>query len=266
MTWHDIVSHNIANHIIAYITLCYVMLCWICYVILHSTSSSCYFFLSFFSHLLCLVDLKRLSRLGIMSYHVISFIHLINCDWVLCAHMHLLLSCPTLSSVLLSFTVSCFSFPFLCDYVLPLPPFFLTRFHPPLIPSFLTRFSPFSSFSFLTRFSPLSSFSFLTRFLPLSSFSFLTRFHHPGDTPNCITDAEFESMGEVSEGYSGSDIAIVVRQVEERRGGEMNCYAMIWYDMICYTSYLTIYIIYRNIHVFVLCCIICTCDRINTGF
>lgn len=33
-----------------------------------------------------------------------------------------------------------------------------------------------------------------------------------GDTPNSITDAEFQQMGEASEGYSGSDIAVVVRE------------------------------------------------------
>lgn len=33
-----------------------------------------------------------------------------------------------------------------------------------------------------------------------------------GDTPNSITDQEFQLMGEQSEGYSGSDIAVVVRE------------------------------------------------------
>lgn len=33
-----------------------------------------------------------------------------------------------------------------------------------------------------------------------------------GDTPNSISDAEFQAMGEQSEGYSGSDIAVVVRE------------------------------------------------------
>ena len=56
--------------------------------------------------------------------------------------------------------------------------------------------------------------------LPLH-YTFLPGFHHAGDTPNSITDAEFESMGEVSEGYSGSDIAIVVsRRVERSREAE----------------------------------------------
>lgn len=33
-----------------------------------------------------------------------------------------------------------------------------------------------------------------------------------GDTPNCITDEQFQEMGEMSEGYSGSDISVVVRE------------------------------------------------------
>jgi vacuolar protein-sorting-associated protein 4 len=33
-----------------------------------------------------------------------------------------------------------------------------------------------------------------------------------GDTPNDLTDAQFQHMGDVSEGYSGSDIAVVVRE------------------------------------------------------
>jgi vacuolar protein-sorting-associated protein 4 len=33
-----------------------------------------------------------------------------------------------------------------------------------------------------------------------------------GDTPNSITEAEFIAMGEQSGGYSGSDIAVVVRE------------------------------------------------------
>jgi vacuolar protein-sorting-associated protein 4 len=33
-----------------------------------------------------------------------------------------------------------------------------------------------------------------------------------GDTPNDITEQQFEQMGEMSEGYSGSDIAVVVRE------------------------------------------------------
>lgn len=33
-----------------------------------------------------------------------------------------------------------------------------------------------------------------------------------GDTPNNLTDAQFHSLGENSEGYSGSDIAVVVRE------------------------------------------------------
>ena len=65
--------------------------------------------------------------------------------------------------------------------------------------------------------SPPSLTPFLHGFLLSPISPFLHGIYHPGDTPNCITDAEFESMGEVSEGYSGSDIAIVVRQVEDRR-------------------------------------------------
>lgn len=33
-----------------------------------------------------------------------------------------------------------------------------------------------------------------------------------GDTPNVVTDEEFQLMGQQSEGYSGSDIAVVVRE------------------------------------------------------
>lgn len=33
-----------------------------------------------------------------------------------------------------------------------------------------------------------------------------------GDTPNNITDDQFEQMGEMAEGYSGSDISVVVRE------------------------------------------------------
>lgn len=34
-----------------------------------------------------------------------------------------------------------------------------------------------------------------------------------GDTPNAIIDEEFHSLGENSNGYSGSDVAVVVREV-----------------------------------------------------
>jgi vacuolar protein-sorting-associated protein 4 len=33
-----------------------------------------------------------------------------------------------------------------------------------------------------------------------------------GDTPNSLTDADFNALGENSEGYSGSDVAVVVRE------------------------------------------------------
>ena len=33
-----------------------------------------------------------------------------------------------------------------------------------------------------------------------------------GDTPNNITEEQFMQMGELSEGYSGSDVAVVVRE------------------------------------------------------
>jgi vacuolar protein-sorting-associated protein 4 len=33
-----------------------------------------------------------------------------------------------------------------------------------------------------------------------------------GDTPNCLTEEDFQRMGDMSEGYSGSDIAVVVRE------------------------------------------------------
>lgn len=33
-----------------------------------------------------------------------------------------------------------------------------------------------------------------------------------GDTPNNLTDEEFRILGERAEGYSGSDIAVVVRE------------------------------------------------------
>lgn len=33
-----------------------------------------------------------------------------------------------------------------------------------------------------------------------------------GDTPNDITDEQFQSLGDIAEGYSGSDIAVVVRE------------------------------------------------------
>lgn len=33
-----------------------------------------------------------------------------------------------------------------------------------------------------------------------------------GDTPNTITDDQYMEMGEMSEGYSGSDISVVVRE------------------------------------------------------
>lgn len=42
----------------------------------------------------------------------------------------------------------------------------------------------------------------------------------PGDTPNNITDEEFQSMGEMAEGYSGSDISVVVSGLHLQQGGE----------------------------------------------
>jgi vacuolar protein-sorting-associated protein 4 len=33
-----------------------------------------------------------------------------------------------------------------------------------------------------------------------------------GDTPNSLTDADFGQLGDMSEGYSGSDVAVVVRE------------------------------------------------------
>ena len=33
-----------------------------------------------------------------------------------------------------------------------------------------------------------------------------------GDTPNSITEEQFQQMGAMSEGYSGSDVAVVVRE------------------------------------------------------
>jgi SpoVK/Ycf46/Vps4 family AAA+-type ATPase len=33
-----------------------------------------------------------------------------------------------------------------------------------------------------------------------------------GDTPHSLTDSDFDLLGEQSEGYSGSDIAVVVRE------------------------------------------------------
>lgn len=36
--------------------------------------------------------------------------------------------------------------------------------------------------------------------------------NHAADTPNTITDEQFAEMGEASEGYSGSDISVVVRE------------------------------------------------------
>ena len=33
-----------------------------------------------------------------------------------------------------------------------------------------------------------------------------------GDTPNDLTEEQFQSLGEISEGYSGSDVAVVVRE------------------------------------------------------
>lgn len=35
---------------------------------------------------------------------------------------------------------------------------------------------------------------------------------HLGDTPNNLTDADFEELGELSEGFSGSDIGVAVRE------------------------------------------------------
>mmetsp|Transcript_19239 Transcript_19239/g.25343 ORF Transcript_19239/g.25343 Transcript_19239/m.25343 type:complete len:452 (+) Transcript_19239:162-1517(+) len=38
-------------------------------------------------------------------------------------------------------------------------------------------------------------------------------FHiHVGDTPNTLTEEEFERLGEMSEGYSGSDISVLIRE------------------------------------------------------
>ena len=33
-----------------------------------------------------------------------------------------------------------------------------------------------------------------------------------GDTPNNLTDADFSQLGDMSDGYSGSDVAVVVRE------------------------------------------------------
>ena len=181
-------------------------------VLLETTLGWIVFFLIF--HLSCLVDLRRLSRQNIMFYHVIFLIYFIICHWVLCMHKHLLVLFYSLILRLLLFPYAVsihllYSFP--------------TRFHS--CPLFLSHtVPPFSSISFLTRFYP--SPLLLSYTVSPFSFPFLHGFHHTGDTPNCITDAEFESMGEVSEGYSGSDIAIVVRQVKERRGTDMLC---VWF-------------------------------------
>ncbi len=36
---------------------------------------------------------------------------------------------------------------------------------------------------------------------------------HLGDTPNALTQAEFEELGRRTEGFSGSDISVVVKDV-----------------------------------------------------
>lgn len=36
---------------------------------------------------------------------------------------------------------------------------------------------------------------------------------HLGDTPNALTQAEFEELGRCTEGFSGSDISVVVKDV-----------------------------------------------------
>ena len=48
---------------------------------------------------------------------------------------------------------------------------------------------------------------YITLSLPLMSICL-------GDTPNSITENEFQTMGQVSEGYSGSDISVVVSTSE----------------------------------------------------
>ena len=36
---------------------------------------------------------------------------------------------------------------------------------------------------------------------------------HLGDTPNTLTDTDFKELGARTEGFSGSDIAVVVKDV-----------------------------------------------------
>lgn len=36
---------------------------------------------------------------------------------------------------------------------------------------------------------------------------------HLGDTPNALTQADFEELGRRTEGFSGSDVAVVVKDV-----------------------------------------------------
>ena len=126
-------------------------------------------------------------------------------DHIILQQLFYSISNSNISCFLICTVIFCLDFSpsaFLPNLSLSLTPFFLPSFLPPFFPSFLPFFLPSTPSYFLP------SFPFFLPLLP-SIFSSLI-ISCPGDTPNSITENEFQTMGQVSEGYSGSDISVVV--------------------------------------------------------